>query len=143
MGRGVGHHRGGIGGLARLLTEHEGAIRRDLLCAGLRLDDAGTEALSWLDLLAFCKWSPEDSALYASINPYAVSDQLQVLGLIELHLNYLRWFKTDGAKHGRNRPQPLPFLRPKDEVKEYTPMTADEMDAFLGWSPRELEGSEG
>lgn len=97
------------------------------------MDDAGTEALSWADLLAFCTWAPESSALWSAINPDSVPLETQVLGLIELHLNYLRWFKTKDAEKNRNRPQPLAFLR---EKPEYTAMTVDEMDAFLGMSFR-------
>ena len=141
MGRGVGHHAGGIAGLLRLLREHEGAVRRDLLCAGLRLDEGGTERLSWADLLAFCRWSPVESAIYAAQNPDHIPVDTRLLRSIEHSQRWLVWVKTTDAKHGRNQPKPWPLNEVEVEeqnphAEQYEQMTTDDMDAFLGWSPR-------
>lgn len=137
MGQGVEDHGGGIAGLLRLLREHEGAVRRDLICAGLRLDDAGTEALSWLDLLAFCKWSPPGSALHEAVNEGYLSAEVHMLRSIEFSLRVLRWQGTEDGHKNRNRPEPLPL---ESDKPEHQPMSMDEMDRFLGWSPRVKAG---
>lgn len=59
----LGGHRGGIEGLLQLIDEHGEALEYDLIRLGLRLDDLGTERLSWRDLLVIVQHSPRDSAL--------------------------------------------------------------------------------
>lgn len=69
MAGGVGNHSGGIAGLCYLLTEHAEAIEFDLLVMGRRLDDLGTEALSWRDLLVVVRQAGPGSALARALNP--------------------------------------------------------------------------
>jgi hypothetical protein len=103
------------------------------MCVGLRLDDAGTEHLSWLDLLAFCQHSPVGSALHASVDPDYTSIDTALLVSMEYRLRWLQWAKTDDAAKKRNVPEPIKLIV---EPPEYTAMTVDEMDAFLGRSFR-------
>lgn len=86
--------------------------------------------------MAFCTWSPPESALYASLNPKHVPDQMAVLALIEWHLHWLKWVKTKDGQRGHKPPEPLGIIKPPAEADEYVPMTVDEMDAFLGRSFR-------
>ncbi|AYN56831.1 tail assembly chaperone [Arthrobacter phage Andrew] len=60
---------GGIAGLCLLLEEHSEAIEYDLLVMGRRLDDLGTPALSWRDLLVIVKHSGPSSALVRAVQP--------------------------------------------------------------------------
>jgi hypothetical protein len=103
------------------------------LCTGLRLDDAGTETLSWLDLLAFCQHSPPGSALHASVEPNYHSIDTALLVSMEYRLRWLQWAKTDDAAKRRNPPEPISLVAAEPE---YTALSVDEMDAFLGRSFR-------
>lgn len=105
------------------------------MCAGLRLDDAGTEALSWLDLWAFCFHSPPDSALFQALNPNYLSYVELASRSMEYSLRWLQWSKTKDGQKGRNIPDPWPLPGAKPEAEfdqsEYVPMSFDEMDDWL------------
>ncbi|WAB09125.1 tail assembly chaperone [Arthrobacter phage Eesa] len=60
---------GGICSLAGLLEDHGEAIEYDLLVMGRRLDDLGTELLTWRDLLVVVKQSGPSSALARALQP--------------------------------------------------------------------------
>lgn len=60
---------GGIAGLAWLLSRHGEAIEFDLLALGLRLDDLGTEALTWRDLHVVVQKCGPGSALIRELQP--------------------------------------------------------------------------
>lgn len=106
---------------------------------GLRLDDAGTEDLSWLDLLEFCRHSQPGSAVFDALNPEYVTYEQQFLRSMEHSLRLLVWFKTKDGQKGRHQPERWPLPGDEKPNDGYTPMTTDEMDAFLGWSPRGRE----
>lgn len=155
MGRGVQGVAGGIGGLHRLLTEHGGAVERDLLCAGLRRDDLGTERLTWRDLLVFVRYSPPESAL-ARVQKVAdpdswVTADVQLLREIEHGVRVLAWMQTDdGHKRPelqRNYPERIPLTEAEraeyDEKHgpEYDAMTLTEAADFLGWKRPKQKGA--
>lgn len=77
----VGCQRGGILGLVHCLTEHGEAIERDLLVAGLRLGDLGTDRLTWRELLVLVRWSPPGSALARSVSGTSTPTASEQLGL--------------------------------------------------------------
>lgn len=80
MAAGLGPHSGGILGLYRLLGEHGEAIEFDLLERHYRLDDLGTEALSWRDLFVLVRrWEKQPGTATAEAvhgERWSVTDQL-------------------------------------------------------------------
>lgn len=114
MGRGVGDRAGGILGLFRLLTEHEGAIRYDLLSLGLRLDDLGTKRLTWVDLLAVLTNLPPGSAVArARHGEFATwTAETHLLALIADVLRAANWQRASKG------PRPKPVPRPKDPAQQ-------------------------
>ena len=106
------NHPPGILSLAQFVDDHESAVSRDLIHAGLRLRDAGSPEFTLDDLAHFIKHSDPDSATYLAAHPPAEDDQwgLSELLLAEAvdTLRIIAWQKTkDGAK-GRNQPEPIP-----------------------------------
>ena len=69
MAGGVLYFRGGIAGLCWLLNRHAEAIEFDLLALGLRLDDLGTDRLTWRDLYVVVHRSGPASALVRELQP--------------------------------------------------------------------------
>lgn len=137
MACGVGHHRGGIAGLVRLLREHGEAIEYDLIALGLRRDWLGTPALSWRDLLVITRQTPQGTALHRAVNGERSDWTLPVALLADIYdvLNAANWQRSGGK--GR-RPKPWP--RPKDPSATPAgkrwgagPKTQDELDRLLGW----------
>jgi hypothetical protein len=60
--------RGGIRSLSRIVAEHGGAVRYELLRVGLRLDNLGTTKCSWVDLLAVYQNAPLGNAIAVAIH---------------------------------------------------------------------------
>ena len=138
MVRGIGHHGGGILGLLHVLDAHGEAIRYDLFLAGRSLDDLGSPGFSWLDLRSLLIWSPATSA-YARSNlgpeVAAWADvPTQLLATVVDLLAGANWQRA--GKRGASKPKPL--KRPGTEVAVggSTLMELDELDKFMGWSPR-------
>ena len=134
MAGGVEHQPGGILGLLRLLTEHEEAVEYDLITLGLRLDDLGTQRLSWRDLWVIVRQSPRGSALARSIHGQraAWAQETYLLADIFDVLAAANW-----QRGGGKGPKPKPFPRPKRDddatVKRFgsAPLPVDEFDAWL------------
>ena len=109
MAGGLRDHGGGIQGLVQLLDEHGEAIEFDLLAVGLRLDDLGTERLTWRDLLVVVRQSPLGSALdrsqHGEDSQWTLANQLGAI--IADRLDILIW-QNGGGKGD----QPEPILRP-------------------------------
>lgn len=128
---------GGIQSLRRLLDEYSEAVEYDLISLGLRIDDLGTERLSWRDLKVIITRMPQErSALAAERHPEDSAWGLLHMLTAEL-VDVQRvalWAKTkDGAKN-RNRPKPIerPGRRPEKFGKK--PLELDKMRDWLGWS---------
>lgn len=137
MGGGVGPDRGGILGLLHVLDEHEEALRYDLFMAGRSLDDLGSPGFSWLDLRALMLWSPTTSAYARAAlgNDVAQAAQLdtQLLYLLVDLIAGGNWQRSGGKG---SRPKPMKRPGADKKVGGTTVMELDELDAFLGWSPR-------
>ncbi|MFB7720738.1 DUF5361 domain-containing protein [Nocardia sp. NPDC056100] len=96
-----------------------------------------TDELSWRDLKAIVKFLPPDSALtrhmYAETSRWQL-DQYLLADMADC-LRWLVWSKSDDARHGRNRPEPIP--RPGLESgreKLGTATDINQINEFLGWS---------
>lgn len=114
----VGYRPGGILGLCRLLEEHGGAIRYDLLTVGRTLDDLGTRRLTWTDLLAVVQHAPPGSALSRSLHgEFALwSPNEYLLALVADLLQAANW-----QRGGGKGTKPKPLARPTDKaVKRLT-----------------------
>lgn len=141
MDRGVRGGAGGIARLHRLLTEHGEAIRRDLLCAGLRLEWLGTRRLTWVDLRAFVDHAPPDSALVRSTTPeWWVTPQLHMLREIEHGVRTGAWMWTDDAskKQPKSRPERIPLTEAERDAatpvrEKYTALPVEDVRKWLGW----------
>jgi len=101
---------GGTFGLLTLLDEHQEAVEYDLLPFGLRIDDLGTEALTWRDLLVIVRMSPRGSALHRARDPHhewTIARQLQAAQLNEARR--LAWLYE--ASHSKRTPPEPVYIR--------------------------------
>jgi hypothetical protein len=137
VGEGLGDHRGGILGLLRLLDAHGEAIRSDLFRAGRSLDDLGSPGFSWLDLRAFLTWSPASSAFIRSFHGDDVAawadPAVPLLAAVVDLLAAANWQRGNGRG---SKPKPIKRPGTAQRVGGRTVMELDELDQFLGWSPR-------
>lgn len=133
---------GGIGRLRALLSEYDGAIRRDLLLAGLRLDHLGTERLTWADLSAFIQYPPRDSALVRILDPDSwITPTVQMLREVKHGLDVLAWQQTESARkkppHGYPERMPLTAAEVAQALAEEAPVydvePIEDIADFLGW----------
>ena len=106
MGRRRWGDSGKIAEVYAALENHEAAIRRDLICAGLRLDDG---KLTWTDLHAFIYASPPGSAFFNAAEKGWDTNAHLAAAAVDL-LMVLAWQNTADAhsKPPRNRPKPIP-----------------------------------
>lgn len=132
MAEGLGGHPGGIAGLLRLLDEHGEAVEYDLISLGLRLDDLGTPALSWRDLLVIVTNLPRTSALARDIVGedalWGVGEHL--LATVVDVLQQGNWQR--GQKPHAPRPKPVKRPGAKSETKTYgsDPIPIADFDAW-------------
>lgn len=108
-----------------------------MITLGLRLRTLASEKLGWRELKAIVKFLPAESALMRSVHPKTHHWQLDQYLLADMAdcLRWLVWAKTEDARNGRNRPEPIP--RPGLESgreRVGTAMKVDRMNDFLGWS---------
>lgn len=135
--------RGGIAGLCWLLERHAEAIEFDLLALGLRLDDLGTDRLTWRDLLVVIHRSGPESALQVELNDgqphWKVTDYL--LAHIADLLAVANW-QRQGKK---SAPKPKPLKRPgqKTDGQKYgsDPIPVKDFDDW--WNSQERAVSRG
>ena len=78
------------------------------------------------------------SALNRALDPdWWVTPEVQFLREVEYHLHWLRWAKTTDATGPapRNTPERIPLtVEEKSETDDdYTAMSLEEAQAFLGW----------
>jgi hypothetical protein len=122
MAGGQPNFRGGIAGLCCLLEDHAEAIEYDLLALGLRLDDLGTEALTWRDLYVVVHRSGPASALIRELQPElsAWASGAVLADLLAHAVDLLAGGNWQRAGK-RTAPKPKPIPRPgrKTESTKY------------------------
>lgn len=128
---------GGIQSLRELIADHPEAVEYDLIQLGLRLDDLGTERLTWRDLkVIVTRMPPHKSALQAEKrpddSPWGLVEHLLAELVDVQHLAL--WAKTKDGSKNRNRPKPIerPGRRPERFGKK--PLELERMKDWLGWS---------
>lgn len=124
--------------------------------AGLRLDDLGTERLTWVDLRAFVVHAPPGSALHRAMTPDPhVTLEVALLREIEHKLRVQLWQNTQEASKGdkRNYPTRLPVTEAEhaehllrvesaDGTPEEAPSLAEVKD-WLGWEKQPAQPGKG
>ena len=124
-------------GLLDILDSKEfgGAARYELLRFDRRPEQLGTDDLPWVDAQVIIRYADEKSPLGRAVNPdfmWGLQEQLMAEMVDTLH--WLKWAKTEAARHRRGMPEPLP--RPGVEKKEVIGDVAvdiDDLDDLLGW----------
>lgn len=107
MGRVLGDHDGGIGGLCWLIAQHAEAIEFDLITLGLRLRWLGApgRSFTWRDLRAIVTMLPPGSALHRVSDDEGWSRADHLLALIADQLATANWQRQ--GKKAAARPKPL------------------------------------
>ncbi|WNM65689.1 tail assembly chaperone [Arthrobacter phage Vulpecula] len=113
---------GGIGSLCLVLDEHAEAIEYDLLVMGRSLEDLGTPALSWRQLMVVVKQAGPGSALARALDPEmdawtsgAITPWL-LATVVDL-LAGANWQRV--GKKSAPKPKPLPRPGSKSEGTRY------------------------
>lgn len=137
MAEGLEGHGGGIVGLLELIDQHQEAVEYELLVAGYRLDDLGTPALSWRDLLVLMhRWlSLPHNAVAEAVDGHTrwtVAEQL--LAVIVDVLEWANWQRL--GKRSAPKPKRVPRPWEKSASKKYgkDPIPASQFDAW--WESR-------
>lgn len=142
MAGSVGGYRGGIGSLRGVLRDHSGAVEYDLLRLGKHIDDLGTPDLSWRDLWVLVTCAQPDTATFKALNPeWQHTLEVEFLRSMEYTSRWLQWSKTEDASKKRpvNVPKPVPLpwdAKPTLDESKPSAVSIDEMNEFLGWSPK-------
>lgn len=102
-------------GLAEFISEHRGAVERDLLGTGYSLDDVGA-SLSWDALKSFLSYVKPDSAVYRELHPelseWSITLKTNVI-LADIYdqLSITNALLRTLLSHKKQR-QPEPYKRP-------------------------------
>lgn len=138
MAGGQQGHDGGILGLDQLLDEHGEAVEYDLIALGLRLDDLGSERLTWRDLWVIVQHAPRESALARAVGGddvvWGLTDHL-LATTIDV-LNIANWQRENqGRKKGQTptrKPKRMPRPGVEDETKSIgsEPIPIKDFDAW-------------
>lgn len=141
MGCRLGARRGEIQRLLTLLTDEQQreAIEYDLIALGHRLDEVGTEALSWRDLWVIYQQAPPTSAIVLATYPEASIWQLQehlLAGILDA-VRVANWQRGRARRNEYPAPVPRPGIEPggDDYIGSVSvkPVPMDEMADWLGW----------
>lgn|GEM_PF-3421195 len=131
-------HRGGILALVGILSQHFGAVERDLICARLRWADVGTERLSFGELVSFVLHAqPGTATHFARSERFSPESHLLAMAVDELRVQ--TWLNTEDATRDpadqQYRPTPLQrpgvVYRDPDEADDNT-MTVEDYLARVG-----------
>lgn len=135
MAGGLQGDAGGIEGLLRLLDEHGEAVEYDLITLGLRLDDLGTERLTWRDLWVIVHHLPRTSALSRAIGgsdaEWGLTDHLLAVAVDAIEVG--NWQRaSSGRKSPLPKPKPVPRPGAKREGQSFgsVPIPIKDFDAW-------------
>lgn len=139
MGRSVRRERGGIERCLILLDEHPDAVAYEVMSAGMRLRDLGSDTLTWSDLATLLHYPRERGPLYRIIRgEYADWDHHSALLAEVIDLLALISWQLSGDQQAK---QPDPYPRPGADGRQESEgevtddddaYTIEEMDALLG-----------
>lgn len=139
MGRGVRRHHGGIERCLILLAEHPDAVAYEVMSAGMRLRDLGSDTLTWSDLATLLRYPRERGPLYrAVLGDRADWDhQAQLLATIIDMLAGANWQRSGGKEQDRPEPYPRPGVSGYSHaiaapVADDDAYTIEELEADLG-----------
>lgn len=138
MGRRLRARLGEIQSLLTLLSDEQQreAIEYDLIALGLRLEDAGSERLSWRDLWVIYRQAPPTAAIVLATNPDATIWQLQEhlqAGILDA-LHVANWQRGRARRHEYPDPVPRPGVEPKSTKVGSGAISMEEMAERLGWN---------
>lgn len=135
MAVGLGRRAGGILGLVTSVLNKPDvrkALQYDLLIRGLSLENLGTEAFTWYDLLVMVRYlqGDSDSRLSAELHGPTWSVRDQLLAQITDLLALANWQRA-GRKHSpRPKPVPRPWIKPKVQTVGSDPIPISQ---FASW----------
>ena len=139
MGRCVRRECGGIERCLILLAEHPEAVAYEVMTAGMRLRDLGSETLTWSDLATLLYYPRERGPLYrAVLGDRAEWDHLaQLLATIIDMLAGANWQRSGGKEQDRPEPYPRPGVPGyshaiSEPVADDDAYTIEELEADLG-----------
>lgn len=117
MARGFRRDHGGIFGLLDFLGKHAEAVEYDLLMMGKHIDQLGTPALSWRDLLVLVhRWlKVNSSATFESANGVVWSIEGQLLAAVIDLTQSANWQRAGKKSAPKPKPLPRPWLQPKTQ----------------------------
>lgn len=133
MAGSVPDFHGGIAGLCWLLSKHAEAIEYDLLALGLRLDDLGTDRLTWRDLYVVVHRSGPGSALIRELEPQrAAWASGAVLADLAAHAVDLlaqgNWQRQGKKSAPKPKPVPRPGKEPQGQKYGSEPIPVKDFD---------------
>lgn len=113
------------------------AVESDLLRAGYRSRDIGTDRLSWFEAHSLVFYLGDDSALHGALDPEASGWTLQsmLIALIADALEVANWQRGGGKKADYPQRIPRPGVKPDKKQFGKGAIDVDEMAAWLGWGP--------
>lgn len=139
MGRCVRRECGGIERCLILLAEHPEAVAYEVMTAGMRLRDLGSETLTWSDLATLLYYPRERGPLYrAVLGDRAEWDHhAQLLATIIDMLAGANWQRSGGKEQDRPEPYPRPGVPGyshaiSEPVADDDAYTIEELEADLG-----------
>jgi hypothetical protein len=123
---------GGIVGLHRLLEEHGEAIEYDLLDHQFRLDDLGTEALSWRDLFVLIRrWQklPETATCEAVHGRRWTTTEQLLAGAVDV-LQAANWQRAGKKTAAKPKPVPRPWEQSRTQAIGKDPIAIGDFDVW-------------
>ena len=139
MGQSVRRDHGGIERCLTLLAEHPDAVAYEVMSAGMRLRDLGSDTLTWSDLATLLHYPRDRGPLYrAVLGDRAEWDhQAQLLAHVIDLLAAANWQRAGGKEHDRPEPYPRPGVSGyshaiSEPVADDDAYTIEELEADLG-----------
>ena len=139
MGRGIRRHHGGIERCLILLAEHPDAVAYEVMSAGMRLRDLGSDTLTWSDLATLLYYPRERGPLYRAIlgDRADWDHHAQLLATIIDMLAGANWQRAGGKEQDRPEPYPRPGVPGyshaiSEPVADDDAYTIEELEASLG-----------